>query len=68
MISYAFLADCVISWSFQKHKFTQPIQHFQRPVSFKLARIQLRLMLGFGEIRIYVLDDLLRRLGKVEWL
>jgi len=29
-----------------------------------LAAVQLKLMLGFGEVRVYVLDNLLRRLGK----
>jgi len=29
-----------------------------------LAAVQLKPMLGLGEVRVYVLDDLLRRLGK----
>jgi len=38
--------------------------HFQRPVSFKLSAEQLKLMIGLGDVRVYRLDDLLRRLGK----
>jgi len=29
-----------------------------------LTEVHLKLILGFGEIRVYVLDDLLKRLGK----
>jgi len=29
-----------------------------------LAAVHLELMFGLGEVRVYVLDDLLRRLGK----